>query len=181
MWHRKGETMAVVRFTIEDAQTAADVWGFNCGPAALCAMLEKTPDEIRPHLHGFDAKRYTNPTMMKTILDSLSVEYRQVYRSDTPVGMSECSWDFPALIRMQWGGRWTNAGVPMRVRQRCTHWIGWDPENEVGRVFDVNAMCVGGWIPFEEWYFRLVPWLISEACPKGDGTYWPTHVLEIIA
>ena len=81
-------------------------------------------------------------------------------------------------MRIQWGGPWTKPRVPMRVRYRQTHWVALRNNNE--EVFDVNATCSGGWIKTEEWEWKLVPWLIKEAVPKGDGTWWPTHVLEVL-
>lgn len=164
--------MRPVRFTIDDVERAFDDWFFNCGPAALCAVLDKTPDEIRPHLLDFEAKGHTNPTLMTDILRGLGVRYRQVYRSDVPAPMPAIQY---GLVRVQWGGPWTRPGVPMRVRYRRTHWVAVAGD----KVFDINAMCVGGWIPAAEWSTHLVPWLIRECCPKGDGTWWPTHGHEI--
>lgn len=51
--------------------------------------------------------------------------------------------------------------------------------HEHARVFDVNALCVGGWIPFPEWANELVPWLLEQAEPKATGEWWPTHCLEV--
>lgn len=50
-----------LRFGVDEAQAASDEWGFNCGPAALCAVLGLTPAELRPHLGDFERKRYTKP------------------------------------------------------------------------------------------------------------------------
>lgn len=46
-------------------------------------------------------------------------------------------------------------------------------------VFDINAICVGGWIGMQEWETKLVPWLIREACPRSTGDWWPTHAWEL--
>jgi hypothetical protein len=161
-----------VRFTLDDAQRAGDEWRFNCGPAALCAVLDMTPDEIRPHLLDFERKGYTNPTLMFDVLKNLGVNYRLTYRGDNLHPAPRITF---GLMRVQWAGPWTRPCVPMRARYRETHWVAATGD----AVFDVNAMCVGGWIPWEEWSFQLVPWLIRECCPKGDGNWWPTHVLEI--
>ena len=80
------------------------------------------------------------------------------------------------LVRIQWGGRWTNPGVPMRVRYRHTHWVAVGN----GEVFDINAICVGGWMPWDEWQDELVPWLMREGVPGHNGTWWPTHALEVM-
>ena len=132
-----------------------------------------TPDEIRPYLLDFERKGHTNPTLMTEILRGHSIVYRQVYRGDDPT--AQMPRLAHGLVRVQWGGPWTKPGVPMRVRYRHTHWVA----VEGGHVFDINAICVGGWIPYAEWATQLVPWLIRECCPKGDGTWWPTHAIEI--
>lgn len=162
-----------VRFNLDDAERASDQWKFNCGPAALCAVLGMTPDEIRPHMLDFESKGYTNPTLMLDVLRKLMIPWQQVYRGDDPAGTIPTVQ--LGLMRVQWGGRWTNPGVPMRARYRETHWCALR-DNE---VFDVNAMCVGGWIGLREWVTQLIPWLIRECVPKGDGTWWPTHVIAV--
>lgn len=162
-----------VRFDQDEAERASDEWGFNCGPSALCAVLNMRPEEIRLHMLDFESKGYTNPTLMFDVLKSLHITHYHVYRSDRPDGLIP---SVPlGLVRVQWGGRWTNPGVPMRARYRETHWAALCG----GYVFDVNAMCVGGWMPREEWASELIPWLIKECVPKGDGTCWPTHVIAI--
>lgn len=162
-----------LRFTLDEAQQAADDWGFNCGPAAICAILDMTPEEIRPHLGDFETKCYTNPTLMLDILNRLKVKFCQTYRSDNPSNLTVVKF---GLMRVQWGGPWTKPGVPMRVRYRHTHWAAINNGQE---VFDINAMCAGGWLSWEEWSTQLVPWIIKECCQKGDGTWWPTHGIEI--
>lgn len=162
-----------IRFTVEEANNCG--WQFNCGPSALCAVLNLTPSEIRPLMGDFENKGYTNPTLMVEVLNRAGATYRQVYRSDNPEGRA------PqirlGLMRVQWGGPWTRPGVPMRVRYRQTHWVALRNNNE--EVFDVNATCSGGWLKAAEWEWQLIPWLIKECVPKGDGTWWPTHVIEI--
>jgi hypothetical protein len=171
--------MKTETLTLEVAQYAADEWGFNCGPAALCAMLDMTPDELRPHLLDFESKGYTNPTLMADILRGLGVRFRRKYECAVQVENRPLPTDWPSLglVRIQWGGPWTREGVPMRARYRHTHWIGARLDGKP--VFDVNALCVGGWISWHEWKNELVPWLIRESVPKGNGEWWPTHCWEI--
>lgn len=163
-----------VHFSLDDAQRAADAWGFNCGPAALCAVLGLTPDELRPHMGNFEQKGYTNPTLMQEVLQRLGARHEVVWRSDAATELYVPRLRH-GLMRVQWGGPWTRPGVPLRARYRHTHWVAvaepW--------IFDVNAMCVGGWLPLDEWALQLVPWLLRQACPKGDGTWWPTHAWEV--
>jgi hypothetical protein len=162
-------------FTLDDAQRAGDEWQFNCGPAALCAVLGMTPDAIRPMMGDFEGKGYTNPTLMLDILARCNASFRVMYRGDVPNGLPKIEH---GLMRVQWTGPWTKPGVPMRARYRQTHWVA--VRGASREIFDVNAMCVGGWLPRDEWALQLVPWLIRECCPKGDGGWWPTHALEVV-
>lgn len=161
-----------IRFTYDDAQRAADEWNFNCGPGALCAVLNYTPNELRPHLLDFEKKGYINPSLMFAILKALGVRHRQTFRNDQPGSMPHVEF---GLVRVQWGGPWTKPGVPMSARYRQTHWVAIADKE----VFDINAVAFGGWLYAQEWQGQLVPWLIKECCPRGDGTWWPTHVIEI--
>lgn len=163
-----------IRFSVDDVQAAADAWRFNCGPGALCALLNMTPTEIRPHMGDFERKGYTNPTLMRQILDGLRVRYRWEV---VPIQYPRCNlWLDNSLIRVQWAGPWTERGRPMVARYRHTHWIACrhnsTPEAE---VFDINAMCAGGWLPLTEWRDELVPWLLKECEPEADGRWWQTH------
>ena len=172
----------VIRFTEAEAHAAHDAWGFNCGPAALCGVLGLRPEQVRPHLLGFEERGYTNPTLMYDALRSLGVTFtKRVTPADSKTNV------FPrlGLVRVQWAGPWTQPGVPMRARYRKTHWVGtfWSspppdaPSEEF--VFDINAAGVGGWIRFDEWSLKLVPWLLKQCEPKADGEWWITHSLEV--
>lgn len=168
-----------VMFTLEEAQKASEEWNFNCGPAALCAVLGMTPAELRPHLIDFEKKGYTNPSLMFAVLNNLKVDYRKIYRSDQSHSGGLNPYPTFGLVRIQWGGPWTKPGVPMRVRYRQTHWVASRGKSYDLEIFDVNAMCKGGWLSFTEWSTELVPWLIKEAVLKADGTWWPTHGISV--
>jgi hypothetical protein len=160
------------RFTLWDTEKASDEWQFNCGPASICAALNMTPDELRPKMLDFERKGYTNPTLMLDVLHGIG-----------------CSWDkmptaWPLLdgtflMRVQWGGPWCNDGVPMAARYRHTHWVACWNNQPAQYIFDVNAMCAGGWLHELEWHQQLAPWLIKQCEPKGDGKFWPTHSLRL--
>ena len=165
-----------VRFTLQDANRAGEAWNFNCGPGALCAVLKLTPDEIRPKMGDFEQKYYTNPTLMKEVLRRCGASQFLVYRADKP-GIAIPEKLDNAVVRIQWSGPWTKPGVPMQARYRQTHWIA--VRKNSAEVFDVNAMCVGGWVPRDGWENELAPWLIREVVPKADGGWWPTHAIEV--
>lgn len=164
-------------WSVERANKMADDWGFNCGPAAICAVTGFTPEELRPHLGDFEHKHYTNPNLMRQILQSLDVQSKWTVDAR---GVKNLSWPEFGLVRVQWSGPWCAPGVPMRARYRHTHWVATDSCNGgLRRVFDINATCVGGWIPYQEWNEQLVPWLLNECQPKADGKWWPTHSVEV--
>lgn len=169
-----------LRFSIEDAQCAANEWGLNCGPAAIAAVLGLTLEELRPHLFDFEQKRYTNPTLMWQILGGLGVWWRKSSVCLSLPCEEECLWPAYGLARVQWEGPWTDPGVPQRVRYRHTHWVASRSVPGLERqVFDINCMCVGGWIAVTEWSQDVVPWLLSQCEPKANGNWHLTHVVEV--
>jgi hypothetical protein len=159
------------KFTPDDAQHAWEAWGCNCGPTALAVMMGMTLDEVRPHMQGFDAKHYTNPTMMFDALKSIG---RRWWKIGT-------EWPAYGLARIQWEGPWTQPGVPMRVRYRYTHWVaGWYTAERGYGVYDCNAMANGtGWVRRSDWEREIVPWILSEAVPRANGRWHVTHGIEI--
>jgi hypothetical protein len=158
--------MRPTRFTVDEAQAAADAWGLNCGPGAVAAVLGMTLDELRPHLGDFERKQYTNPTLMWSILNSVGVKWRTSRDKAFP--------DY-GLARIQWTGPWTKPGVSPRAAYRYTHWVGAAGDE----IFDINCMSVGGWVPSREWSGQVVPWLLGECVPRADGGWFVTHSVEI--
>lgn len=177
----------MLRFTRDDAEAAAVAWGCNCGPAALAAMLNKTLNEVRPHIPDFDKKRFTNPTMMHVALRSLGAD---VQTGVAPPWGSEAfpsngaGWPKDGLARIQWEGSWMNPGVPIPARYARTHWVGvraiWSGAGMTQvSIFDINCLCVGGWVPLGEWSGQVVPWLWKELGIKATGWH-VTHAIDIL-
>ena len=164
------------RFDAADADRAAEEWGCNCGPAAVAAVCGLTLDEVRPHLHEFERKRYTNPLLMYRILDSVGAKWTKT----TNRGILPLYWPGFGLARIQWHGPWTAPGVPHQAAYRHTHWVGsMRGITDIG-IFDVNALANGtGWVSVGGWSSVLVP-MILEACePKADGEWSITHAIEV--
>lgn len=161
------------RFTPDEAQHAHDTWGMNCGPAAVAAICNLALDDLRPHLGDFEAKRYTNPTLMWSILRSVGARWALTKPAR--------QWPRYGLARIQWEGPWTKPGVPARAAYRYTHWVGADASNpgNVG-IWDINAMSNGsGWCSVADWAGDLVPWLLKECVPRASGGWHLTHVVEV--
>lgn len=170
-----------LRFDFEEAYAASDDWRFNCGPAALCAVADKTPSEIRPFLFDFEEKGYTNPTLMFGALRKLKIDYRVSARSDVMVTDREGMMPKYGLVRIQWGGSWTDQGVPMAARYRKTHWIATELVGGERAVFDINAIEHGGWITYHHWAAIIVPQILKACVPRHNGLWWPTHCLTLHA
>jgi hypothetical protein len=164
------------RFTLEDADHAYDGWGANCGPGALAAILGMTLDEVRPHLIGFDQKRYTNPTMMFDALESLKAKIRVRSVADN---VPHLEWPRYGLARIQWEGPWTAPGANPKWRYRQTHWVGAARRNgEIG-IFDINCMNNGtGWCLLKDWSETIVPHLTA-LYPRASGKWHLTHSIEV--
>lgn len=159
-----------LRFGLEEMERAADDWGANCGPGAIAAATVKTLDEVRPHIPGFEAKRYTNPTMMLDALNALGVRWKKAIRHNV--------WPNWGVARIQWEGPWTEPGRPARAAYRYTHWVAACGFPRPIHIFDINAIAVGGWVPLQHWEQVTVPWLLPQISPRATG--WRiTHALEI--
>lgn len=157
-------------FNEAEVNAASDAWGCNCGPSALAAILGVKLDTVRPHIPDFDAKRYTNPTMMKAALKSLGVGF-----DDFPVPQRVQAMGMRALVRIQWEGPWTKPGVPPRVAYGKTHWVASLLCTKSTMVFDVN----GGWLSFDEWKRVVVPDLLNFV--KGSTGWHTTHRYELMS
>ena len=161
--------MLTCRITPDDAERAYQEWGANCGPAALAAIMGMTLDEVRPHLIGFDAKRYTNPAMMNEALRSIGRPWEKI----------GAQWPKYGLVRVQWEGPWTAPGVPIRARYCYTHWIGHEIGVNTCGVFDINAIgnCTG-WCERGDWETVIIPAILA-MYPRASGKWHITHAIEI--
>lgn len=166
-----------VLFTIDEAQRYWEKWRFNCGPSALCAIANRKPLEALAALPQFRQRGYTNPKMMRAGLKAFGMRWAELVSDEETNNLPRVA-TFPSygLVRVQFAGPWTKPGVPIVARYRHTHWVGVDNWN----VFDINAMCAGGWLPVAEWANDLIPWLIKKCEPKSaTGDWWATHCWEV--
>lgn len=82
-------------FTEAEFKAASDAWGCNCGPSALAFATQKSLEAARHAIPGFEAKRYTSPTMMRDALAFLGLLKRR-----TPRG----AWGSARNVRRPRGG-----------------------------------------------------------------------------
>ncbi len=158
-------------FTLAQAETAFQRWGANCGPGALAAIMQMTLDDVRPHMHGFEDRRYTNPSMMAVALRSIGRPWRKI----------GSAWPVHGLARIQWEGPWTLPGVPFKARYRQTHWVAAAvvPGTGLG-IFDINALANGtGWTSLANWTAYVVPFILENCVPRASGGWHITHAIEV--
>jgi hypothetical protein len=158
-------------FTFADAERAYDEWGANCGPGAVAAIMGMTLDAVRPIMaaEGFEAKHYTNPSMMNAVLQRIGRPWRKI----------GADWPQWGLVRVQWEGPWTKPGVPMRARYRYTHWVGSARGAGDWGIFDINCMNNGtGWCSLANWRGIVVPYILQQY-PRASGTWHVTHAIEV--
>ena len=164
----RATAVPALRFDVDAAQAAADAFGFNCGPGAIAALLSLTPGELRPHLGDFKAKGYMNAPMVMTALRSLG----------RPFSVIPDGWPRFGLVRIQFEGPWLDPGVPFGARCWHTHWVAVISEGGIPqRIFDINGTC-SGWLPYDEWAYELVPWLLEDK-KRATGGWHLTHRIEV--
>lgn len=169
--------MTALRFTAADADIAHAGWGCNCGPAALAAVCGLTLDDVRLAIdRGFPRRGYINPSQMFDAIECAGWEFRG-YALDSRTQVL----DLPnfGVARIQWEGPWTEPGWPITARYRYTHWVaGQKVMPKEWRVFDINAMELGGWIGDIEWRRMIVP-AIVRIIPRASGKWHITHRIEM--
>ena len=145
---------------------------------SLAAVSGHTPFDIATLLGAeFHRRQAMTERMLEVALDRLGLPWTHADPARTP---------FPpfGLVRVQWHGPWMSDRDPY-ARLTHSHWVASfiphpappadgriDPRT---RVFDFNAIGVGGWIDIAEWRECLVPWLLERAEPDASG---PWHVSD---
>lgn len=140
-----------------DIEEANELWGANCGPCSLAAILNLPVNKVRKLLDGFEARHYANPTHLKAALDRAGVKYKAIGPSLPRYG----------LAFIQWGG---HQAKPVKVQYRFTHWIAISGDI----VFEANAPHL---TTFESWK-EIMPEAIKEE-GHGDGTFTVRAGIEI--
>lgn len=167
----------------EVAMLAANAaWGFNCGPAALCAITGLTPEELRPFLVGFEAKPYLNPTTLRAAVRELDVpfDWLKFNHQGKHQLQEKCIGHHLHVARIQFGGPWTSGACPPRVAYLHTHWIAAYRSEGGVRVFDVNNPAVDGkvqWLPWAVWV--VIAKALAGDIQRADGTWWFTHAAAV--
>ena len=166
------------RFSLADADRAYDEWGANCGPGALAAIMKMTLDEVRPYLVGFDAKHYTNPTMMMGRSRAFALAGTPTRNYSPPV---ERHGTGHATGCVASNGKGHGRSPACRCAPIPLHALegSYAANNENVGVFDVNCMNNGsGWCSLKNWSDVIAPHLIAQY-KRASGGWHLTHAIEI--
>ncbi len=167
-----------VRFNGDDIAAASRAWRCTCGPVAIACILDLTLDEVRP-LVGSDYLGFMNPTQMRAALDRAGVTVTEQNRDQLfrPTGPRRYGSPIVAsygITRIQFGGPWTQPGVPPRVAYRYTHWVASAADKDgFPDIHDNNW----GWMGFGEFFVNMDD--LATEIPKASGEWWPTHIYEV--
>lgn len=171
-WCLEHKVPAVLTDHIE----ANALWGANCGPMSLAAVLGFSTVELaRPLVEPF--RGYMNPTDMLKALQAagFEVESKRVIQRRTP-------WPKRGVVRIQWKGPWCDEGVDPRAAYRHTHWIGvrrptLDEAADLGlsnRELLVYDATPNRWVPMTVW----AAWCPS-LWPRGTADWYVASCFEL--
>lgn len=167
-----------LKFSEADALVAHDVWGCNCGPAALAAVANLTLDEAARLMTEFMAKGYTPPALMLQALIRGQLQTSSMYHATRLEPRNvEAAAPSRGLIRIQWTGPWTSAAKLAKWAYSYTHWIG-VARAEDGQlwVFDINGFDR----PWKSWTETVVPHIL-DTIRRSDGGWYATHIWGVNA
>ncbi len=159
-------------FAPPDIEQQNAVWGANCGPGALAALMGIKVADVRPfveHAQGGAFSGYMHAGHLMTVLTSAGYSPRR--RNNKVVGA--VLW--PAqmgLAVLQLDGRWLGDGVPFPVRFKYTHTVA---SAEGGAlIFDANA---GEWLPFVTWNRQVMSDVVHRQ--KGATGWHTSTVIDV--
>lgn len=126
-----------------DVRLAHELFGANCGPAALAAALSVQVCDVMVLFEQFPDRPYTNLSKMREVLGDLGLCFDE--RPLMP--------DF-GLALIQMDGPWTDLPGASRWAARYTHWVAVSGD----RIYDINA---ADWVSRSDWEATTLPVLIS--------------------
>lgn len=136
-----------------DSAIAQAVFGANCGPISLAAVLGEDVCDIMCYFPHFlnPNSRFTNLSSMKRALKSCGEKPRQLRQEFPTHGV--------ALI--QWLGPWTDFNLFSKWSLSYSHWIAISRDHVFDYFDDI-------WRPMDEWVDLVVPEYLREI-PGATG------------
>jgi hypothetical protein len=144
-----------------DVDVATELWGANCGPAALAAAFGSTVEAVRGPICGIGKrgeplsfKGYMGVTDMTDALVALGVTIGKTWRKPPIPDLVFEDEGAPRVVLVQWNGPWDGAA---RAAATYRHWIAnavLASEREP-LVYDINN-DPEEWIPLPSWENEVV-------------------------
>jgi hypothetical protein len=161
-----------VREVVPDLLEQNRLWGANCGPSALAAILGMTAAEVRPIVERVQGGRFLNYMNAGHLTDALRQVGREVWRVECLRG--QVRWPSArGLCVIQFDGPWCEPGVPVKARYRYTHIVASIRGGAL--IYDGNA---NRWLPMQEWKDKIMP-VLQRDVKRSTGWYTFT-VLDVI-
>jgi len=144
-----------------DIGQSAFVFGANCGPVSVAALLGTQVIEVMKFFPEFPSRDYTTAADMRYALQCCGASHETWGDGLPPDGV--------ALVQLH--GPWTKPGSPVRNQLRYTHWVAC----RAGYVFDLN---IGDWLEQSEWMANgAMSWMRSVKNCCGFGLR-EAHVIK---
>lgn len=157
-------------YTPIDVSDSHALWGANCAPTALAALLGVETREIRDAFPWFPARPWTNPTQLQEAIRRAGGEVTHVRSLATAQRVP-----FPehGLAILQIDGPWCAEGVNPRAAYRYTHCVAATRAQGRLHVYDVNAgpdEQPGAWLLGLTWAREVMP-LLVESTKRATGWF----------
>lgn len=155
-----------------DVDEQHELWGANCGPAALAAILGRTVAEVRPLIQPF--KGYMHAGDLEHAL--MCVPRVSVRRQNFTVihgrGSRSRPWPTHGLAVIQIDGPWCDLKNP-RAAYKYTHTVAVDRRGAFPRVYDGNATM---WLHEADWQREIMDEIVRTKRATG---WWIRTSLEV--
>ncbi len=146
------------------------IWGANCGPTALAAVLGMSVAAVRPIVEAVQGGKFIGYMNAGHLVDCLRQAGRSSWRTDC--GRGEVRWPKTrGLCVLQFDGPWCEPGVPAKARYRYTHIVAAIADGLL--IYDCNNDDV--WLPRPKWEREVIAGLVSST-KRATGWYTSTSI-----
>jgi len=152
--------MAITLYRPTDAEEAYNLWGANCGPSAMAALLGVELSVIRTHISNW--KGYTTPSMARDTLRSAGAKCDYGRNGD---------WPQIGMVCIQFGGPWCAPNAHPIEQYKRSHYIA----VHGSAVYDVNC---DKWISRGHWNTLIAP-EIARLYERSDRTWYPRSCISV--
>lgn len=146
-----------------------DLWGANCGPTALAAILGISVAEVRPLIEQAQNGTFKGYMHAGHLLNTLKLAGKSVRRIDCSY-RKICWPEDQGVCLLQFDGPWCLPNANPRARFRYTHSVAAAANGAL--VYDGNARV---WLRREDWEGKVLQSLIDDV-KRCTGWYTSTVI-----